>query len=180
MDNCVAFIVSNSWCDYPIFHGDYNGYVAVPPTNKYHGKPLDEMDEYVNIHGGLSFSEPATNGKAMFVSKREYKSEYVGKPCGVLEDAEFITENTEIVGDWWIFGFDTFHFGDNPYRWGRKDVIEEALRLKQQLEETKCCGNCRHFKDEDISGKGWCSVQKEEAHCGFSPCEEWEGKENEE
>ena len=49
--------------------------------------------------------------------------------------------------------------------------------MDKEKEETKCCGNCRHFNDEDISGKGWCPVQKEEAHCSYLPCEDWEGKE---
>ena len=158
MDNCVALIVPNDWFNSSIpRHGEYNGYVAVPPTNRYHGKSWAEMDEYVDVHGGMTFSEPA------------YKP--------FTNEVEFITDNTEIGDDWWIFGFDTLHPYDNGQNWNRDAVIEETLRLKQQLEETNCCGNCRHFKDEDISGKGWCPVQKEEAHCSYSPCEEWEGKE---
>ena len=135
MNKCVAFIKSNNWANYPILHGDYNGYVAVPPTNKYHGKTWDVMDGYVKVHGGVTFSEPATNGKETAVSKRKYKSEYVGKPCAVLEDAEFITGNTEIGTDWWIFGFDTFHCDENPVSWSRRAVVEETLSLKSQLEE---------------------------------------------
>ena len=116
MDNCVAFIVSNNWADSSISkHGEYNGYVAVPPTNQYHGKSWEEMDDFVNVHGGMTLSEPAD------------------KPF--TKEVEFITENTEIGDDWWIFGFDTFHCYDNEQNWNKQAVIEETLRLKRQLEE---------------------------------------------
>lgn len=138
MDNLVAFIKSNSWANFTFLeNGEYNGYVAVPPTNQYHGKSWEEMDELVNVHGGVTFSEPATNGKCAFGSKREYKPEYVGKPCCILKNVEYITDNTEIGNDWWIFGFDTFHFNDNRINWDKQAVIKETLWLKHQLEETK-------------------------------------------
>lgn len=63
----------------------------------------------------------------------EIKQEYIGKRNKLLENAEFITENTEIGDDWWIFGFDTVHFGDNEYNWDRKAVIDETLSLMEQL-----------------------------------------------
>ena len=38
-DKAVAFIRLNGWFESTLVgHGAYNGYVAVPPTNKYHGK----------------------------------------------------------------------------------------------------------------------------------------------
>ena len=49
------------------------------------------------------------------------------------EKAEFITENTEIGDDWWIFGFDTAHWGDNKYDWDRKAVTEETLSMMEKL-----------------------------------------------
>lgn len=27
------------------------------------------------------------------------------------------------------------------------------------MSEDKCCGNCKHFKNEDVDGKGWCDEQ---------------------
>ena len=30
----------------------------------------------------------------------------------------------------------------------------------------KCCGNCKHFKNEDVSGKGWCEEQSWVTECG--------------
>lgn len=32
----------------------------------------------------------------------------------------------------------------------------------------KCCGNCKHFKDEDVEGWGWCSFNKTKTHCAQS------------
>ena len=29
----------------------------------------------------------------------------------------------------------------------------------------KCCGNCKHFKNEDVSGKGWCEEQSWVTEC---------------
>ena len=31
-----------------------------------------------------------------------------------------------------------------------------------------CCGNCKHFKDEDVEGWGWCSLNKTKTHCAQS------------
>lgn len=33
------------------------------------------------------------------------------------------------------------------------------------MSKDKCCGNCKHFKYEDTSGKGWCEEQ-----AWFSEC----------
>ena len=34
--------------------------------------------------------------------------------------------------------------------------------------ENKSCGNCKHFKDEDAEGWGWCSFNKTKTHCAQS------------
>ena len=31
--------------------------------------------------------------------------------------------------------------------------------------QNKCCGNCKHFKDEDLDGFGWCDKIDNETHC---------------
>ncbi len=104
----------------------------MPPTNKYHGKSYWVIKD-VDVHGGITFSEPVTNGEKSFMTQREYRPECVGKRNILLEDAEFITDNTEIGDDWWIFGFDTFHYGDNEYNWGKQAVIQETMNLMKQL-----------------------------------------------
>ena len=133
----VAFIVSTSWMDkridlsgYEFEHGTHNGYVAVPPENKYHGMDQNDVND-IHVHGGITFSEPATCPDKM--NGMEIKKEYVGKRNKLLEKAEFITDNTGIGDDWWIFGFDTAHWGDNKYNWDRQAVIEETLSMMGQL-----------------------------------------------
>ena len=33
------------------------------------------------------------------------------------------------------------------------------------MSENKCCGNCKHFNNEDVEGWGWCSLNKTKTHC---------------
>lgn len=133
----VAFIKSTSFMDkktppfeYGFEHGTHNGYVAVPPGNKYHGKSWDEMEDF-NVHGGITFSQPVIYPDEM--DGRKVNEKYVGKRNCILIDAEFITENTEIGDDWWIFGFDTVHCGDNKHNWNRQAVVDETLSMMEQL-----------------------------------------------
>lgn len=37
--------------------GLYNGYVAIPEGHPYHGVGYDELNEKINIHGGLTYAE---------------------------------------------------------------------------------------------------------------------------
>ena len=36
------------------------------------------------------------------------------------------------------------------------------------MSENKYCGNCKHFKNEDVEGWGWCSLNKTKTHCAQS------------
>ena len=36
------------------------------------------------------------------------------------------------------------------------------------MTENKCCGNCNHFKNEDVEGWGWCAFNKTKTHCAQS------------
>ena len=36
------------------------------------------------------------------------------------------------------------------------------------MSNDKCCGNCKHFKNEDVEGWGWCSFNKTKTHCAQS------------
>ena len=135
----VAFIRPTSFMDvkidllgYESEHGTHNGYVAVPSENKYHGKSWEEMEDF-NVHGGITFSEPVIYPDKMHGIG--IRKEFIGKRNLILEEAEFITENTEIGDDWWIFGFDTFHFNDDKISCDKEYVIQETLNLQRQLEE---------------------------------------------
>lgn len=117
----VAFIRSNGWFKNDIYlHGTHNGYVAIPPTNKYYNMSLDELNEEVGVHGGVTWFETAANS------------------INILMEAERISTDTkisEIGDDWKIVGFNTMHWGDNSTIWNKKAVIKETLNLQRQLEK---------------------------------------------
>lgn len=131
----VAFIISNVWNPrYGASCGTHNGYVAIPPTNRHYNMSFDELEEKIDVHGGVTFLENAVYGEKN-LSGWPIKPEFVGTKNPVLEDAEFISDNTEIGDDWKIVGFDTMHYNDNPETCDREYVISETLDLQRQLEE---------------------------------------------
>ena len=65
------------------------GYVGLPPGHPLHGKPYQEVDDSVNVHGGLTFSDACQEG---------------GYICHVPRPGEPSTV-------WWL-GFDCNHSGD--------------------------------------------------------------------
>ena len=134
--SCVAFIRSNSWMGNRFNHGDYNGYVAVPPTNRYAAMNYIDLD--MDVHGGLTFGEMAVY-QTMDVNGRALNPEWIGKKNPIFSDgeAEFITENTDIGYNWTIYGFDTAHFMDNSDEWDRNAVINETIKLLRQFENDK-------------------------------------------
>ncbi len=128
----IAFITVTPLVSGRFERGTHNGYVAVPPTNKYHGKHWNFEDiEKLDVHGGITFSDPVITPDIRYGLRVNPK--YAGKRSPILKDAEYITAKKNIPDDWWILGFDTCHFGDNPGTWNRKAVIEETLRLMEQL-----------------------------------------------
>ena len=42
------------------------------------------------------------------------------------------------------------------------------------MSENKCCGNCKHFTNEDINGFGWCSRVLTRTRCSSGICREYE------
>ena len=97
--------------------GYANGYVAIPPEHPLFGKYYDYPEIYV--HGGLTFSRPSRD---IF--------EYFDTNAVEMLDGE-------IPIGYWVFGFDTFHPGDNPDTCSREWCIEETNRLKTILENWK-------------------------------------------
>lgn len=91
-----------------------NGYVLIPAGHPLHGKDYDDINEYVEVHGGLTFSK--------------------------LVDEELIerSENDEPkldnndIGKWMV-GFDTAHWNDTIQNWPKERVQRETESLKQQL-----------------------------------------------
>lgn len=98
--------------------GEYNGYVAIPPSNKYYKYCYTDYEDIpIKVHGGVTFGQLNTD---------ELKD--------WLSDIEIITPNiTEIPKGWYIIGFDTLHYGDTPINWNKENVIKETLQLEKQL-----------------------------------------------
>lgn len=121
MKELIAFINNNvnkeinDFGKYLLLEVGYaNGYVAVPKDHPYYGKSYSEID--VDVHGGLTFSSEGS------------------KVVELWSNIELIEGNLGNLEDYWIFGFDTCHHGDNLETWTREAVISETLNLKRQLE----------------------------------------------
>lgn len=89
-----------------------NGYVCIPKGHPCFGMDYDTIhnnyDHIIQVNGGLSFSEPASELKKWPI------------PEG-YEDS-------------WVVGFDTAHLNDSLAIWPKHMVEAEAQRLKTQLE----------------------------------------------
>lgn len=96
--------------------GEANGYVAVPPEHPLYGKGTDDIND-IDVHGGIVCSG------------------YVNEDLVHDQDTEFLSDETNIPSGWWVFGFDTMHFGDNRNNWPRERVKEETLKLQEQLKK---------------------------------------------
>lgn len=91
--------------------GYANGYVAIPPSHPLYEKHYDDVN--IHVHGGLTFSD----WSQFFES----------------DNIEILGTETELPEDWWVFGFDTCHYGDNKDNWNKEACIRETLRLKNIL-----------------------------------------------
>lgn len=95
--------------------GEYNGYVAVPPEHPLYGKDYGtEEAEALDVHGGITLACEASE---------------------LRNDIDIFMDCKEPPRDWWVFGYDTCHYGDNPERWNLNRCTEETRRLQKQLEE---------------------------------------------
>jgi len=119
--------------------GAANGYVAIPPTNKYYGLPYDSSEvESLSVHGGVTYAEFVVLKDTVCNGLRKVKPEFIGTRNMLLTGNElrFLGEKSqEIPDDWFILGFDTFHWGDNIDIWNEERVIQETLDLAKQLEK---------------------------------------------
>lgn len=108
--NCIPFIRINDWLNFTA-HGWGNGYVAVDETHPLFGKEYDSAE--IEVHGGLTFSD-------------QYSDNLFN--AGEVIGSEKPTEKH------WVFGFDTAHWNDTADNWPKERVIEETMKLKEQLE----------------------------------------------
>lgn len=108
---------------YGMFRCGYaNGYVAIPPTNKFAGKDYYEIED-IDVHGGLTYGKSISETKGFGWTSVE---------CIGFDSLD------EIPNDYFVFGFDTLHFGDDETL-DREYCIEEAEKLMQQLREKGRC-----------------------------------------
>jgi hypothetical protein len=109
-------LAKSKWNDLPMGAmmgaGWGNGYVVLPKGHFLEGVHYDDID--VDVHGGLTFSDTVNAFMVM--------------------NWEGLTE--EDLGCWCV-GFDTAHYMDNLSRWPKQAVLDEANRLKEQLENYK-------------------------------------------
>ena len=108
-----AFVKENTWLTRMSFidFGWGNGYVTIPKGHPLHGKGYDEIHDLVpalEVNGGLTFADSANDLKW-----------------------DELPENSE---DAWVVGFDTAHSWDTLEMWSKEAVMEEAEKLKIQLE----------------------------------------------
>ena len=90
---------------WPMDKGWGNGYVALPKSHQFFGLDYDIINQHIDVHGGLTFSDEAIYGQP---------------------------EQTKGM---WIVGFDTSHWGDGKLFPDKESVLKETLRLKEQLEK---------------------------------------------
>jgi hypothetical protein len=88
-------------------HGWGNGYVAVPPSHPLWGIDYGNVDQHLDVHGGLTYSE--------------------------LKDFPGMFKEHAVPDNYWVFGFDTSHWDDTLKTWPKKAVEAETKRLFCQL-----------------------------------------------
>lgn len=94
--------------------GYANGYVAIPKEHPLYNVSYDDVD--IDIHGGLTFAEMSDSVNKVF---EQDKIEYL---------------DGELPNGYWVFGFDTMHWGDNISTRPREWCVNETIELKRILE----------------------------------------------
>lgn len=101
-----------------------NGYVAIYKGHPYWGKDYDDVP--VDVHYGLTYAA-SLKGWLDGTKYGQMVAEAVGE-----EKIKSIQPD-----DWWVFGFDTLHLGDNIQKWPKEAVEAETKRLQEQLDELR-------------------------------------------
>lgn len=60
---------------------------------------------------------------------------------------------------------------------GNRFDVDDYDDIKDNEQKARHCGECRHFKDEDINGDGWCEKYDAPTRCD-KKCKEKENKGN--
>lgn len=86
-----------------------NGYVFLSPHHLYHGTHYNNLNDFIAVHNGLTFSEIIDH-----------------------DMCEHWNIPTKYIG-WWCVGFDTAHFADTITDWPKEHVERETEYLAQQF-----------------------------------------------
>lgn len=134
MQDLLGFGAANGYVaipkEHPLYGLSYNSYIKVKDINKivYNGSIFGlfsnatdsnredneiSIEMLVNVHGGITLAKP--------VEKCTDWRKYF--PKGLWEKRK----------DYWLFGFDTGHAGDNSSTWTIEAVKNETERFKQEL-----------------------------------------------
>lgn len=101
--------------------GAANGYVVVPCGHPYHRLNEDQLSERVDIHGGWTFCDTVRAVKAFNGESKEIWAKELAKYPGLNDDDK-------------IFGFDTFHLGDDLDRWPLNIVQAVITKAASQIQ----------------------------------------------
>lgn len=100
-----------------------NGYVIIPKEHPLFGVEYWDVEEQIEVHGGLTFSQYLEDMNLnVILDGNEH-----------LQDSNLSKKR---IKDYWIFGFDTCHINSGNFNTKQK-VLNETLYLKEQLEEIK-------------------------------------------
>lgn len=87
------------------------GYVVIPRNSPLYGVNYFELDNHVDVHGGLTF----------------------GQQVEYLKDRNW--SFPEEITQGWVVGFDSGHHQDTIQTWPKERVEMETQNLREQLEE---------------------------------------------
>lgn len=100
----------NTWLDRSVMDFGWGcGYVVIPKGCILNGRSYDEINEHIDVHGGLTY---ARSGE---------------KSLG------FGFNSCDINDEDWVVGFDTSHWGDSLREHNERYVLSETRALASQL-----------------------------------------------
>lgn len=108
--------------------GTHNGYVLIPEDHPLYGKNTDTINEELlyGVHGGVTWAESHLKSKQIIA-----ESEVLTISDGL--DKHELNEDC-FANKYWVVGFDTAHYGDNPNNWNKTAVTAETEKLFIQLQ----------------------------------------------
>lgn len=134
-----SFTVENKWLNISWDHGWGNGYVAIPPEHPLYGKHYNDK---IHLKNG---NKVRFNGNyiGLLVASCEKENDVfplsllINVHCGITFSDSVNSMKyapSHIPKDYWVFGFDTAHAGDNQTNWSKEKVRKETNKFKRIME----------------------------------------------